>query len=94
MRVMRTSQLRRIRLYRGLHRFLPTLLAMEGARVVEVPVSHRPRRYGRTKYGVVNRLFVALADLLAVRWMKSRRLRYRVQERVQDLGPEDAGGEK
>ncbi len=80
-RAMRTSYLRRIKLYRGLHRFLPTLLALEGARVIEIPVSHRPRRFGRSKYGIGNRLFVGLIDLLAVRWMKSRALRYHVRSR-------------
>jgi glycosyltransferase involved in cell wall biosynthesis len=80
LRVMRASFLRRVKLYRGMHRFLPTLLRMEGARVVELPVSHRPRRHGRSKYGIANRLFVGLADVLAVRWMQSRRLDYRLRE--------------
>jgi hypothetical protein len=74
LRVMRAAHVRRIKLYRGLHRFLPTLLRLEGARVVEVPVSHRPRRFGRSKYGIGNRLGVALLDLLAVRWMQKRAL--------------------
>ena len=63
-----------------MHRFLPTLLRLEGARVIEIPVGHRPRRYGRSKYGIGNRLFVGLIDLMAVRWMKSRSLRYGVRE--------------
>jgi len=74
LRVMRASFLRRAKLYRGMHRFLPTLLRMEGARVIELPVRHRPRRHGRSKYGIANRLFVGVADVLAVRWMQSRRL--------------------
>lgn len=78
-RVMRTDYLRRIKLYRGMHRFLPTLLRMEGARVIEIPVRHRPRAYGRSKYGIRNRLFTGVIDLMAVRWMKSRALRYRVR---------------
>ncbi len=65
-------------LYDGMHRFLPTLLRMEGRRVVEVPVGHRRRRSGRGKYGIRNRLPRALADLLAVRWMRKRRLDYEV----------------
>jgi glycosyltransferase involved in cell wall biosynthesis len=80
MRVMRSEYLRRVKLYRGMHRFLPTLLALEGARVVEVPVSHRPRRYGASKYGISDRLFTGIVDLLAVRWMKSRALHYDVEE--------------
>ncbi len=82
-RAFRRECLRGLTLYRGFHRFLPTLLKMRGFRVIEVPVNHRPRRFGRSKYGIMNRVFVAFADLLAVRWMKSRRLAYEVAE---DLG--------
>ena len=80
LRVMRTEYLRRVKLFRGLHRFLPTLLRLEGARVIEVPVSHRDRRFGLSKYGILDRLFVGFADVLAVRWMKSRMLHYRATE--------------
>jgi glycosyltransferase involved in cell wall biosynthesis len=82
-RAFRRECLRDLPLYRGFHRFIPTLLRMRGFRVVEVPVRHRPRRFGRSKYGVLNRAFVAFADLLVVRWMKSRLLRYDIAE---DLG--------
>ncbi|MEK7386667.1 MAG: glycosyltransferase family 2 protein [candidate division NC10 bacterium] len=82
-RAFRRECLRDLVLYRGFHRFVPTLLKMRGYRVLEVPVNHRPRRFGRSKYGVMNRAFVAFADLLVVRWMKSRVLRYEVAE---DLG--------
>jgi len=82
-RAFRRECLRDLVLYRGFHRFIPTLLKMRGYRVIEVPVNHRPRRFGRSKYGVWNRAFVAFADLLVVRWMKSRRLRYEIAE---DLG--------
>ena len=82
-RAFRRECLRGLVLYRGFHRFIPTLLKMNGYRVLEVPVRNRPRRFGRSKYGVLNRLFVATADLLVVRWMKSRALRYEVAE---DLG--------
>ena len=84
LRVMRASHLRRVKLYRGMHRFLPTLLRMEGARITELPVSHRPRRHGRSKYGIANRLFVGLADVFAVRWMQKRNLRWKVREPVSD----------
>ena len=80
LRVMRASYLRKVKLYRGMHRFLPTLLRLEGARVIELPVSHRPRRHGRSKYGIANRLFVGLADVFAVRWMQQRQLRWRLRE--------------
>jgi glycosyltransferase involved in cell wall biosynthesis len=80
LRAMRAEPLRRVRLWRGAHRFLPTLLRLEGARVVELPVSHRARRHGRSKYGVLDRLFVGLADVFAVRWLQARALRYEVRE--------------
>ena len=84
-RAFRRECLRGLVLYRGFHRFIPTLLKMRGYRVVEVPVSHRPRRFGRTKYGVLNRAFVAFVDLLVIRWMNARLLRYEV---VVDVGGE------
>lgn len=80
LRAIRTEHLRRVKLFRGMHRFLPTLLRLEGARLREVPVSHRPRRYGRSKYGIRNRLFAGVLDVLAVRWMASRTLRHRAEE--------------
>ena len=82
-RAFRRECLRELVLYRGFHRFVPTLLRMRGYRVLEVPVNHRPRRFGQSKYGVWNRALVALVDLLVVRWMKGRLLRYEVAE---DLG--------
>ena len=80
LRVMRASDLARIKLFRGGHRFLPSLLAMQGARIVELPVRHRSRRYGRSKYGIGRRLGVVWLDLLAVVWMKRRTDRYEVKE--------------
>ena len=65
----------------GMHRFYPTLARMAGFRVVEVPVSHRPRLAGSSKYGIWNRLWKGLSDLRAVRWMQRNRLDYR-KERV------------
>ena len=80
LKVYRKEFLDRLKLFTGLHRFLPTLLKMEGARVVQVPVNHRPRAAGRSKYGLANRLAGPLADLLAVHWMMKRRIRYRTEE--------------
>jgi len=82
-RAFRRECLRGLVLYRGFHRFIPTLLRMRGYRVLEVPVGHRPRRFGRSKYGILDRALVAFADLLVIRWMKSRLLRYEV---VEDVG--------
>ena len=78
LKAFRVDALREIKLFKGMHRFLPTLIRLEGRRVVQVPVNHRPRMSGTSKYGVWNRLFRSSVDLLAVRWMKSRRLGYEV----------------
>jgi dolichol-phosphate mannosyltransferase len=64
----------------GYHRFLPALCQFRGARVVEVPVSHRPRLHGASKYGVHNRLWRGLRDLAGVLWLKSRLLPRRKEE--------------
>jgi dolichol-phosphate mannosyltransferase len=87
-RAFRRECLRDLVLYKGFHRFIPTLLKMRGFRVLEVPVNHRPRRFGRSKYGIGNRAVRAFVDLLVVRWIKDRVLRYEI---VEDLGG-DAGG--
>ena len=80
LKAFRRASLSRIVLYDGMHRFLPTLLKMEGCRVREVPVGHRPRLHGESKYGIGNRLLPSFMDLLAVRWMKRRKLRYEVKD--------------
>ena len=65
----------------GVHRFLPALCAFRGARFTEVPLSHRPRRHGVSKYGIGNRLWRGIADLVGVQWLKIRLLHYEVDER-------------
>jgi dolichol-phosphate mannosyltransferase len=75
--------------YDGLHRFVPTLLRIAGYRVVEVPVTHRARRFGESKFGVRNRAGRAFRDLLFVRWMQHRMLRYTIEldsERARPTG--------
>lgn len=57
-----------------MHRFLPALMQRQGARVESVPVQHRPRQRGRSKYGINNRLWVGLVDLAGVMWLQRRRL--------------------
>lgn len=64
----------------GVHRFLPALCYFRGSRYAEIPVTHRPRSVGLSKYGVGNRLFRGLRDLVGVAWLKSRLLRHRVRE--------------
>ena len=74
---------RALPLFVGMHRFLPTLIKMQGGTVTEVPVGHRPRKHGTTKYGMWNRVWRSLVDAFAVRWMQRRALHYRVREEVE-----------
>src|SRR3982751_4447368 len=66
--------------FKGTHRFIPALVKDAGYRLVEIPVNHRPRRFGQTKYGLGNRALRATVDMFGVRWLLSRRLNYRIRE--------------
>ena len=81
-RAFRRECIAEVKFFKGAHRFLPTLIRMEGFAVSEIPIGHAPRRAGRSHYGVWNRLFRSSADLLAVRWMKKRAFRTIVADRV------------
>jgi dolichol-phosphate mannosyltransferase len=71
----------------GMHRFIPALVKGAGYKLVEVPVNHRPRQFGVSKYGLGNRALRATVDMFGVRWLLSRQLRYRVKgERMKDEG--------
>jgi len=81
LKVFRRCVVERLQLFTGMHRFFPALALMHGFTVTEVPVRHHPRTHGVSKYGVGNRLFKTLYDLLAVRWMQTRCLRYRLRDK-------------
>jgi glycosyltransferase involved in cell wall biosynthesis len=66
--------------FKGMHRFIPALVKGAGYRLVEVPVNHRPRKFGQSKYGLGNRALRATMDMFGVRWLLSRRLNYRVRD--------------
>jgi len=66
--------------FKGMHRFIPALIKNAGYRLVEIPVNHRPRRFGQTKYGLGNRAVRATTDMFGVRWLLSRRLNYKIRE--------------
>ena len=71
-RAFRRECVKGLPVFKGLHRFLPTLFRMKGYRIVEVSVNHRPRIRGKTKYGIHDRLWVGLADTFVVCWMQRR----------------------
>ncbi|HEV7240950.1 MAG TPA: glycosyltransferase family 2 protein [Thermoanaerobaculia bacterium] len=83
LKLVRKEAVDRVSLFTGMHRFLPTLVRYAGYKVVEMPVNHRPRQFGQSKYGAMNRAFRGLADCFAVRWMGKRMLNYNVSEERQ-----------
>ena len=84
LKVYRAEAVKGMKLFRGAHRYFPTLVKMRGFSVLETPVKHSERFAGTAKYGFGNRAFVGLFDLFGVRWMKKRYLRYQVNEVKRD----------
>ena len=66
--------------FKGVHRFIPALVKGAGYRLVEIPVNHRPRRFGQSKYGLGDRALRATVDMFGVRWLLSRRLNYKLRK--------------
>ncbi len=79
-RIVRRAALLSLPRFDGMHRFLPTLVRMQGGRIAEMPVNHRPRVAGQTKYGIANRLFRGVRDVLGVRWLIARQRPWHVVE--------------
>ncbi len=65
--------------FNGMHRFIPALIKGMGYRITELPVNHRPRVAGVSKYGFGNRALRATMDMFAVRWLLSRQVQIRVK---------------
>jgi dolichol-phosphate mannosyltransferase len=86
LRVFRRQCLGEVRFFRNAHRFFPALFIMAGFGVAEMPVNHRVRQHGTSKYGggINSRLWVGIADLAGVWWLRKRFLRYRVTGRGSD----------
>lgn len=82
LKVYRKDCLNQIKMYKGMHRFLPALFKIEGFRITEVPVNHRERVKGVTKYNFFNRSFNTISDMLAVRWMSKRHINYRIDKEI------------
>ena len=79
LKAYRREALQDLPMFVGVHRFLPALCAFRGARVVEVQVHHRARTLGLSKYGMGNRLWRGIHDLIGVSWLKHRLVRYKVR---------------
>lgn len=82
LKIYRSSCLRQVKMYQGMHRFLPALFRIEGYRVKEIPVNHRERIKGTSKYNFFNRSFNTISDMFAVLWMRKRQLRYQIKEKI------------
>ena len=79
LKIYRKSCLNNIKMYHGMHRFLPALFKIEGFSVGQLTVNHRERDQGKTKYNFLNRSFNTISDMFAVRWMRKRQLNYRTK---------------
>jgi dolichol-phosphate mannosyltransferase len=79
LKIYKKTALDRIKLYQGMHRFLPALFLFEGFAIAQVEVNHRPRGAGKSNYNLFNRSLNTVADLMAVYWMRKRTLRYKVK---------------
>jgi glycosyltransferase involved in cell wall biosynthesis len=82
LRAFKRECIQEIWVFNGMHRFLSTLVKMKGYRIIEVPVAHHPRKFGKSKYNIRNRMVRSFIDLLVVAWMKHRRIDYEIEERI------------
>lgn len=73
-RVFRRSVVTQLVAFKGFHRFFPTICVIHGFRVEQVPVNHRPRHEGKSKYGIGNRLFVGIHDMIGIAWYRRRHI--------------------
>ena len=88
LKIMDRQYLTKIKMFTGMHRFLPTLMKMEGASVIEIPVNHRSRIAGSSKYGTWDRAFSGLRDLLVVRWMQDRFIKTQIENTKKEVDHE------
>lgn len=80
LKIMHTSNAKRIPFFTGMHRFLPALILLQNGKVKQIPVRHFKRIAGKSKYNLRNRLIAPLKDCFAYRWMKKRYINYEIAE--------------
>ena len=80
LKVFQREAILQVTLFKGMHRFFPTLMKIHGFRVKEAKVNHLPRKFGKSKYNISNRAWSSFIDLLAVRWMRNRILQYKIKD--------------
>ena len=82
LKIYRATCLQQIKMFNGMHRFLPALFAIEGFRTTQVDVNHRERAKGKSKYNIFNRGFRTVTDMLVVMWMRKRSLHYTIDHEL------------
>ena len=85
LKVIKTDVAKRIPFFNGMHRFIPALIKLQNGKVKQLPVRHRERIAGKSKFSIRNRSFGLLLDAFAYRWMRKRYINYEV-ERTQFIG--------
>jgi len=80
LRGFRRECLDKVMLYRGLQVFLISLLNIHGYKIKEIEINSYPRKYGKSKYNIRNRLFRELFALFVVKWMKMNLLHYKIKD--------------
>jgi glycosyltransferase involved in cell wall biosynthesis len=80
LKVIRTKNARKIPMFKGLHRFLPALIQLQGVAVKQVPVRHYPRMAGTSKFNVWNRLIGPLSDCFAFLWIRKKYIDYEIEK--------------
>lgn len=78
LKIIKTKYAKRIPFFKGMHRFLPALIQLQGGKVKQVEVRHFERKAGVSKYNMYNRAFKALIDAFAFRWMRNRYIKYTI----------------
>lgn len=82
LKIYRRKCLEKIKMYQGMHRFLPALFSIEGFRIKEVPVHHRERVKGKSNYHFFNRSLSPFIDMFFVAWMRRRHLKHQIKEEL------------
>ncbi|MBR9847295.1 MAG: glycosyltransferase [Algicola sp.] len=80
LKVMKTESAKKIPMFKGLHRFLPAMILLQGGRIKQVPIQHFPRVAGVSKFGISNRLLGPLTDCFAYLWMKKKYIHYKIKD--------------
>mgnify|MGYP003946685977 FL=1 len=80
LKIIKTSYAKKIPMFKGIHRFLPAMILLQGGKIHQVPVRHYPRIAGKAKFGFFNRLFGPLMDCFAYLWMKKKYINYQIKK--------------